>query len=750
MTFGRFFVGVLALLLVIVSIICIARFARRRLLPSWIGPPAWLADAVAAIGILVLAAEGLGVLGAFRPIPLVVLLGVGAACTVLVDRLRPLEPSESRPPASFGGQPRHEHWFERVGAVFAADWVPRTFHSYSVGMLGVDSLWYHGPVAANFVQTGHILPLYNIGNDNIVEFYPYSSELVHAVGMTLIGSDLLSPLVNVGWLALALFAGWCIGQRFGVASIAVVATAVAMGTTQIVGFNAGQNYNDVVGVALVVASVAVLVHSGYLSSLSSWKDLRAGWFAALAAGLAVGVKYTILIPVVALTVVFGVLAPSGVRLRAIAQWCVLVVVGGGLWYARNLIYAGNPIPNERVSLGFVTLPSPPAQPSVGLVHFLTSRSNWRTWFLPGLSSGLGRAWWAILALAAIGMIAGLVVPPSAWARILDPARRRATRRATLAHRRITPSHVLAARTLAVVGIAAVVGYLFTPEPNLPESFAYDVRFMILGILCGVLALTVTVSRRTPMAFLFLGILECALIGTQFAAGIWSVPPSPKIQSIAQSLSFGSPSQSAATFLVVFALGLAMTLRGVVSRNRQEIPNQAPGASKSWWRFVGAAGAIAAIGVVVLGGFSLQRYYLDHRYGNRLYPLDAWAENVHHARIGVDGNLILNYPLNGSDFTDSVTYITRHGPHGADYPITTCPAFAQTIDADHLEYVALVEDIVYISGKPVMTAGATAAAWLSAQPTRVVLKQTILDVTGVQTTVLYEIHGAMAPARCTRT
>ena len=37
----------------------------------------------------------------------------------------------------------------------------------------------------------------------------------------------------------------------------------------------------------------------------------------------------------------------------------VVVVTGGFWYVRNIIYAGNPVPNLHLGLGSFQLPSAP-------------------------------------------------------------------------------------------------------------------------------------------------------------------------------------------------------------------------------------------------------------------------------------------------------------------------------------------------------------------------------------------------------
>ena len=425
MTIGRYLTGTFACLVVAASLIRTTRFARRRLLPQWSGPPAWLAEAVLAIAVLVAVSEVLGSLGIFRRWAVVACMAVVAVSTYVIDRRLPDSSgaSDTAGPPRRGSLPpgphREERWFEHVGAVLAvavvlAEWAPSVVQSYRLGMLAVDTLWYHGPVAANFVVTGHVLPLYNVGNDNTIEFYPFTSELLHAVGMALTTTDVLSPLVNLGWIALTLLAAWCIGRSFGVANLSIVAVAAVLATPQLVGDDAGQGYDDVVGIALLLAAVAIVISAGYFHSGSSWIDLRGGWVAAMAAGLAAGVKYTFVIPMVALTVIFGVLAPRRVRVRALVQWCLVAALGGGLWYVRNAVYAGNPLPNEHIDLGFAKLPSPPTVPVWDPLHFITEGSVWRTYFVPGLSQALGPAWWVLVSLAVIGLFGGLVVHARWW------------------------------------------------------------------------------------------------------------------------------------------------------------------------------------------------------------------------------------------------------------------------------------------------------------------------------------------------
>ena len=106
-------------------------------------------------------------------------------------------------------------------AVVVGEWCTKTVAAYHHGILSTDSLWYHMPFAARFVQDGSITPLHYVDSEPVTVFFPASSELFHSFGMLVMGNDLLSPLLNMLWLGLALLASWCIGRPFGVAPIAV-------------------------------------------------------------------------------------------------------------------------------------------------------------------------------------------------------------------------------------------------------------------------------------------------------------------------------------------------------------------------------------------------------------------------------------------------------------------------------------------------------------------------------------------------
>ena len=86
-------------------------------------------------------------------------------------------------------------------------------------MLTFDTLWYHGPFAARIAEEGSVWGMHFTDPLYLNWFYPENSELHHGAGIALFGRDLFSPLVNFGWLGVALLAAWCIGRPYGVAPL---------------------------------------------------------------------------------------------------------------------------------------------------------------------------------------------------------------------------------------------------------------------------------------------------------------------------------------------------------------------------------------------------------------------------------------------------------------------------------------------------------------------------------------------------
>jgi hypothetical protein len=695
----RYLEGAAALALVLVSVSATARCVQKIICPRWSGAPRLLLLSVIGLTSMVLIAEVLGLIQSFRLVPyLVANVAVATAAICLGRRhanddggkqilLAPLTVSRPVP------------WWEPAAALAAvslvvAEWTPGTVEAYRVGMTSIDTLWYHMPFAAQFAQSGSITSLQNINNDNIIAFYPATSEVVHAIGIVLLGSDLLSPIVNLGWLAMALLAGWCIGIRFGVPCLTLLAVACVMGTTELVADEPGSAYNDVVGIALVLAALAIL------ANLDRPWDAKAGdrslLVAALAAGLSVGVKYPFAFPVVGLTVCVVAGLPKGRRMRTGLAWCGVVGVAGGVWYARNLILAGSPLPDLHIAVGPVRLPSPATIATHSVAHFLTDGAAWRDYFLPGLGQAFGPAEVALLVLAAAGLVVAVV------ARL--PSR---DDRALL-------------RVVGVVGILTLLGYLITPQPLLPASFVYDLRFMALAVVLGLIALPVALSRLRWVTLLT-AVYGAILVATQFARGIWSAGPSlVAYHALGPGLIAG---------IVTLILGAVMIgLRG----ERRWTPFT--------WRI--AATTVVVLVALVVGGAFLQSFYLTHRYtSGPQAPVYRWADSVHHADIGISGPILI-YPLYGNDLTNAVVFVGDRTSH--DYYSTppNCVAWRETIDAGHFQFV------VVTVANPSNTPTHSADGWTQTDRSApLVTTASSISILGYLRTDVFAVRGKLHPGQC---
>jgi hypothetical protein len=137
-------------------------------------------------------------------------------------RTRVPRTSPTRTPPAAG---RHQH---RVGVsrgarlatlvvvcIVAANWLERVVAVYRRGLTDGDSMMYHLVFAARYVQSGSTTATDPVGPDAWLAFYPANVELMQAASILPFGTDVVIPLMNLGWLALALLASWCIGAEVG-------------------------------------------------------------------------------------------------------------------------------------------------------------------------------------------------------------------------------------------------------------------------------------------------------------------------------------------------------------------------------------------------------------------------------------------------------------------------------------------------------------------------------------------------------
>ncbi|HXV05720.1 MAG TPA: hypothetical protein VFP23_07470, partial [Solirubrobacterales bacterium] len=446
-----------ALTALIASLAFSAVRLRKLTLPTWQGAPAHLADTIVGVSLLIWLSELLGLLNLLYAWSLVLstLLLAGALAWRTRAPTKPASPAGgvgvgSTPPCegcggqglapdsetslrpeqrvAQGGDPTpatgpagQNAWSlvitTAVVAVVFAHWGLTAKSALDRGVFNFDSLWYHLPFAVEMAHSHSVTGLQYPETVYVNWAFPQNSELLHAVGILLTHRDTLSLFLNFGWLALAFLAAWCVGRPYGRGHLTTIAAAIVLECHTLVVREPGAAKNDLMAAALLLAAIAILVNAWAAGRErqgggddSEPLSLPVGWplaVAGLATGLAAGTKYTALAMAAALTVAVIALAPTGRRRAAAAWWFLPALAAGGFWYLRNLVVAGNPLP-EVAHLGPISLPHPErlqsARPEFSIVHYATDTAVWRHYFAPGLHQALGLLWPLVAAGAIVAAL----------------------------------------------------------------------------------------------------------------------------------------------------------------------------------------------------------------------------------------------------------------------------------------------------------------------------------------------------------
>lgn len=486
--------GVAQLLFIATCAILAATPLRRLLLPTFQGAPAALATTVLALAFLVLTAETLGTLSLLTR--WTYLATVGVTALLLRTLLRRVawgrggrgRPRPQRPPCPATGPAGRSalvYASLAIAALALAKFALETKPTLSTGMTGFDTTWYHAPFAAGFFQTGDTWSLHFIAPQFLAWFYPANSELFHALGMVAFERDLLSPLLNLGWLAACLLACWCIGRPYGVAPWSLALGAIALSVPAFAD-QAGEARNDIVGTFFLLAAVAI--------ALNRPPKLPLGVVAvaSLAAGLAAGTKLNFLLPAAVLVVGLAWLAGPGRRARAFGVAAGSALLGGGYWYLRNLAHSGSPLPWVD-SLGPIDLPAPDqalgGREGHSVLSYLTDATVWSDWLLPGLRDGLTILWPLLIALALTAILLSIF-------------------RCSLSlHRGDKEQRNGGDAGLRLAGLAALatlLAWLIAPTSasgpeGMPRGFESGLRYLVPALVLSLAILPIGVARRLRRA-----------------------------------------------------------------------------------------------------------------------------------------------------------------------------------------------------------------------------------------------------------
>jgi hypothetical protein len=632
---------------------------RRALLGGWSGPPALVAELVVGLTLAILVAEVLGTFSLFTEVA----YPIACVLVALGSLLIPARAGES-PPAPAG----HRYGMYVAGIVTAAvvaGWAIPTLTGIAGGMGRADSLWYHMPLASRFVETGSLGDLDFFDPIFFAHFYPANSEALHAIPILAFTRDFISPLLNVGFLGLGLLAGWAIGRPYGVAPQALLGAAVVLGAETMTDFQAGEALNDIVGVAVLLAAVAVLVNgyaarSTQLAARSSQGEGsgRAVGFGALAvagaaAGLAAGTKLSFLAPVALLTIAVVVIAPRGERVRAGSAWSLPMLLAGGYWYLRNLVHVGNPIPFTK--WGPFDLPSPERafelRPGHSVAHYWNDFDVWTDWFFKYLAEELGPLW----PLVVLGTVAG-----GAYA--------------------LWKGREPVLRALGAVALLTAIAYVFTPltaggEEGEPIAFEWNIRYLAPAVAIGLAilpclpALRATEQRRT---------ISLAALGGLALVTTLTIVQWPEGGHTKGAIAAGL------LVLAAFAAGAFLVSRGRLG------PAATP-------RSTLAIGAVVALGALV-AGFLIQRHYLERRYENLSPELNIAevvreAQDLRDVRIAISGvrGVFNQYAFSGTDLSNHVQWLGIEGEDGAYLRIPDCETWREEVNAGDYDYIVTMYD-----------------------------------------------------------
>jgi 4-amino-4-deoxy-L-arabinose transferase-like glycosyltransferase len=712
---------------------------RARLIPAWQGAQARLVEAVVAIALLIWLGEILGTFGLFYDwIYVVASILVAAMAGALlpagpVTAGNPPPPpvakasSGTGPPTAPPAGPSVWAWVITFGviALVFAHWGLTTKDALDRGIFNFDSLWYHMPFAADMVQSHSTTGLHYTETVFTNWFYPQNSELLHATGILLTHRDTLSLFLNFSFLGLAFLAAWCIGSPYRRGHLTVVAAAVVLECHTLVVREPGAAKNDLVAAALLLAAVAILViaweHRGSRASAKEalvpgggtvggpapedalatgggggspavtgpagpsplvWPIAAAG----LAVGLAVGTKSTAVAMAAALTLAVVVLAPAGRRWITFGWWFVPALLGGGYWYLRNLIVAGNPLP-QASGIGPIGLPHPErlqeGRPDFNIVHYATDTGVWRDYFEPGLHQAFGALWPLVIAAAIAGGLLALL----------------RGREAIL-------------RWMGAVALLGLLAYVFTPlsaagADGAPVGFGINIRYAIPPLLLGMVLLAAQpwLGGREPRQG------RESSFWPRWGWEEWGLLVGLLLLLVITDRADAALRDPARTFGVPLALIVVVIPAALLFA-------RARGAARGL-----VIGGFAALGLLLLTiGYPLQRDYLRDRFGPESeipgMQLDSayqWARDQSDARIGIVGTTagFLQYGFFGTDLSNRVVYLGDKGPHGAYNATPTCAAFRTAVNAADLDYLVTSPFLNFIStSDPVPS---PEARWLRGEP-----------------------------------
>ncbi|MCX6389778.1 MAG: hypothetical protein NT122_03955 [Solirubrobacterales bacterium] len=606
-------------LLCIASLTVAGRAVQLRFASDLTGPALVVARAIVVLSILTLICYLLGAVGAFSRWPLTVAFLASGFVAQL--SLKPVDQGRQQLsklpliPAIVVGL--------TLLLIFAS-WLMQVQYALANGLVGTDSFTYHMPFALRFFQTKSLLGF--ASNDVLFQTYlhPAAGSMFHAVGMVFFGRDLLSPLINIGWLALLIVAGAAIGQRRGVAAASGLAVAVPFVGVNILLGSAGGALVETPSTALFLAGVAMLIWARGSRALIV--------LCGLAIGLGLAVKFTVAIPAIGVAIGVLVVADRGQRPKALLLYLAATFMTSSLWFIRNLAETGSPLPNVRLPL----LPQPqptPEAPNMGSLSQHLTDSHIMFERLPhALVNAFGTFALPMIAAALITAII-LIIWPSGrdW------------------------------RAAGIIAIIALIGYLFIPYTagGPPGGFlpALDQtpRYIAPGLSLGLALVPVLLARFVPGRESWLVLPVAVLVAVPaLALYVWD------LQGPALAL-----------FVAAAALFVVWAFAAKVGRASSAV-------RISSYLLLGVA-------VIGLGRVYVNAQASGRQFGRDWAVEGPHPARI--GVLGTAGQFV-QYQWSDDQLENRIEFIGEHGPHGSFSEVKSCPRLRDLINANHYSYVVV--------------------------------------------------------------
>jgi hypothetical protein len=276
-----------------------------------------------------------------------------------------------------------------------------------------------------------------------------------------------------------------------------------------------------------------------------------------------------------------------------------------------------------------------------MYDFLFERRAWEDNFWPGLPRALGRAWWAIVVLAIVGMVGAVLR--------LGTAR---------------------LRLLGVAGLISTAAFLFTPMQlamGRPAFFWLVLRYAAPALALGLVLMPIVLARwRWPVLvalFVTMGVTQ--LDPTSWPTDLdWAVYLDPVR---------GHDAKRALVVLLIaslVAVAVAVAWRALPRGSARSVLT------------------VAAPLVVIFGGLAIVHdHYVTGRYAHERGRV--WARDVHDARIASVGwNMYVQYPMYGQDLSNDVQLAGIETVEGGFRPIHGCEEWNRFLDEGRFDYAVV--------------------------------------------------------------